>query len=168
MHADIGASRRHSACRVGVVGLITIAVLVLATDVQGAGVGVQLGPIAPAEGAAVRGYALWNAGDRLTLESGGLLVRQGAILDITPMFHSTGRLFAAVGIGVGYNAVQNQKQSRGAIFHDVIGGGYGISKGFSFTCNVQHWSNGGKYNPLFGTHANRGYTALMFGMTERL
>jgi hypothetical protein len=84
------------------------------------------------------------------------------------MFHSTGRLFAAVGIGLGYNAVQNQRQSKGAIFHDVIGGGYRISKTFSLTGNVQHWSTGGRYNPLFGSHANRGYTALMFGVTQRL
>lgn len=150
-----------------VVGLVTIAVLVLATDVQGAGVGVQLGPIVP-EAVAIRGYAVWNAGDRLIVEAGTLVVRDGAIPDVTPMFHSAGRLFAAAGIGLGYNAVQNQRQSKGAIFHDVIGGGYRISTAFALTCNLQHWSNGGRFNPAFGSHANRGYTALMFGIMQRL
>jgi hypothetical protein len=164
-HSDVSRpSRIHS---LAVVGLVTIAVLVLASNVQGAGVGVQLGPIVP-ESIAIRGYAVWNTGARLAVESGALVVRQGAILDVTPMFHSSGRLFAAAGIGVAYNAIQNQRQSKGAIFHDVIGGGYNISKAFAVTCHVQHWSNGGRYNPLFGTHFNRGYTALMFGMTQRL
>jgi hypothetical protein len=150
-----------------VVALLAVAVLVMAADVQGAGVGVQLGPIVP-EGVAIRGYAAWSASNRLQIESGALVVRQGAILDVTPMFHTTRPLFAALGIGLGYNAVQNPRQSKGAIFHDVIGGGYTLSKAFTLTCNVQHWSNGGKYNPAFGSKANRGYTAIMFGMTERL
>jgi hypothetical protein len=149
------------------VGLVTIAVLLLVIDVRGAGVGVQLGPIAP-EGVAIRGHAVWNARNWLAIDSGALGVRQGAILDVTPMFHSAGRLFGAAGIGVGYNWVQNPRQSQGAIFHDVIGGGYRISNAFVLTCDVQHWSNGGIHNPLFGSHANRGYTALMFGMTHRL
>lgn len=159
--------RRSSGPSLTIAGLATIVLLALATDVQGAGVGVQLGPIVP-EDIAIRGYAGWNAGDRLSIESGALVVRHGAILDLTPMFHSAGRLFAAAGIGLGYNAVQNQRQSKGAIFHDVIGGGYRISNAFVLTCNLQHWSNGGKYNPIFGSHANRGYTALLFGMTQRL
>jgi hypothetical protein len=149
------------------VALLAIAVLGLAADVQGAGVGVQLGPIVP-EGVAIRGYAAWGARDRLSIESGALVVRQGAIVDVTPMFHTSGRLFGALGIGLGYNAVQNPRQSKGAIFHDVIGGGYTVSKAFALTCNVQHWSNGGKYNPAFGSKANRGYTAIMFGITQRL
>jgi hypothetical protein len=128
---------------------------------------VQLGPIAP-ERIAIRGEAVWDVQHWLSLQSGVLAVRQGAIVDITPMFHSAGHVFAAAGIGIGYNVIDDSRQSKGAIFHDVIGGGYRVSTAVTLTCDVQHWSNGGIYNPVFGSRANRGYTALMFGISRRL
>jgi hypothetical protein len=147
---------------------MALAVLVSATTTRAADLGMQLGPVAP-EGIAVRGHAVWNAHDWLDIQAGVFAAPHGVIPDLTPIFHSPGRhLFIAAGVGIGYNGVHDSRQSKGAIFHDVIGGGYKVSTAVTVTCDLQHWSNGGIYNPVFGTHANRGYTALMFGMTRRL
>ncbi len=131
---------------------------------RAAGVGVELGPITT-EGMAVRGYALWQIRPILAVEPGALVVRQGVVIDVTPMLRTTGPLFVSAGVGFGYNSVDNVKQSRGAIFHDVLGAGYTASQRVTLRCEMQHWSNGGPRNPVFGTHVNRGYTALLLGMT---
>jgi len=149
-----------------VVALVFSVPLVVTADVYAAEIGIQIGPVTT-ETVATRGYAAWSATPWLSLEAGALVVPDGAIIDVTPMFHTTGTLFVGAGIGFGYNFVNNTVQSEGAIFHDVLGLGYKMTERSSLLVHVQHWSNGGRYNPAFGTTTNGGYTAVTFGVAYR-
>ena len=148
------------------IGFAIAAFVGLSVESRAAEVGVQVGPITT-EHVALRGYGAWNATSWLDVEGGALVVHEGAIFDITPMFHSTGSFFVGAGIGWGYNVVQNDRQSEGAIFHDVFEVGYRTTQRVTLRWDVQHWSNGGHYNPAFGSPANGGYTALTFGVAYR-
>jgi hypothetical protein len=149
-----------------IVALATFAALALSADAYAAEIGIEIGPVT-AETIATRGYAAWNATRWLALEAGVLVVPNGTIVDVTPMFHTPGTFFVGAGIGFGYNFVDNTIQSEGAIFHDVLGLGYKMTERCSLLVHVQHWSNGGHDNPTFGTTANGGYTAVTFGITYR-
>jgi Lipid A 3-O-deacylase (PagL) len=151
------------------IGFVMAATLGAARESRAADaeIGVQAGPITTEQFGA-RGYAGWNATSWLNVEAGVLIVHEGAIFDVTPMFHSTGAFFVGAGIGYGYNNVQNDRQSEGSIFHDVFEVGYKATPRVTLRWDVQHWSNGGHYNPAFGTPANGGYTAFTFGVTYRL
>jgi hypothetical protein len=148
------------------IGFVIAALVGLAAESHAAEVGLQGGPITT-EHVALRGYGAWNVTSWLDVEAGALVVPEGAIFDITPMFHSPSRFFVGAGIGWGYNLVQNDRQSEGAIFHDVFEVGYRATERSTLRWDVQHWSNGGHYNPAFGTQANGGYTALTIGVSYR-
>src|SRR5262245_16487212 len=84
------------------IGFVIGAVVGLAAESQAAEVGVQGGPITT-EHVAFRGFGAWNVTSWLDIEAGALVVPEGAIFDVTPMFHSTSRFFVGAGIGWGYN-----------------------------------------------------------------
>jgi hypothetical protein len=128
--------------------------------------GLQFGP-EPAETIATRCYAALDVTPWLSLQAGALIVHQGAIPDVTPMFHTTGPIFASIGVGFGDNQVDNGRQTKGAIFHDVVGLGYTMTEHAAALFNVQHWSNGWPHNPVFGVSPNGGYTAVTLGLAYR-
>jgi len=133
---------------------------------RAAELGIQSGP-EPIEKIATRGYAGWDVTRWLTLQAGVLVVHQGVIPDVTPMFHMTGPLFADIGVGFGDNRIGNVRQIKGAIFHDVAGMGYTMNSHASALLDVQHWSNGWPRNPVFGFAPNGGYTTLTLGLQYR-
>lgn len=142
------------------------AAVALIAPLRAAEVGIQIGP-EPVEKVATRGYAGWNVTPWFTLQAGALVVHQGVIPDVTPVFHTTGPLFGEIGVGFGDNRIDNGRQINGAIFHDIVGLGYVMTQRSSALVNVQHWSNGWPHNPVFGFAPNGGYTALTLGIAYR-
>lgn len=98
----------------------------------------------------------------LNTEVGVMGTKNGGIVDVTPMWHiaSIGKdAWVEAGIGIGDNFINDPKQAQGLILHDLVRVGYK-----NFFVEGVHYSNGGSFNPLFGTHNNGGFTYFMGGV----
>jgi len=98
----------------------------------------------------------------LTVETGALMTNGGGIMDVTPMarlISISKNASIEAGIGLGGNFINNSGQSQGLIFRDVIRFNYK-----QYFVEGAHYSNGGKFNPVFGTSDNGGYSYLMGGV----
>jgi hypothetical protein len=97
----------------------------------------------------------------LNVETGVLGTAGGAIVDVTPMFHYGSKLYGEAGIGISYASAANldgRQQSTQLNFRDVACVGYVINPKWRTAVCVEHYSNGGSLNPLFGSSNNEGYT----------
>ena len=149
--------------RWGLIGLcLGVAAGVSSPKCSAAEVEIEAGAMTTA-GAAVRVAVPITVKPWLSVEAGILGAKGGAIADLTPMLRTTGRLFVEAGIGIGYNAINDPSQAQGAIFRDVVGVGYKVTQNVTLNLRAVHYSNGGSYNPLFGTTNNAGYTGAFLG-----
>lgn len=138
--------------------LATVALNAFAVDVVVEGGGGLSANSPIAERVGLRFPTKWSW---LNTEVGVLGTKGGGIVDVTPMFHlfSIGKDgWVEAGVGLGDNFINDSKQSQGLIFHDVIRVGYK-----QFFVEGAHYSNGGSFNPLFGTPNNSGYSYVMAG-----
>lgn len=81
--------------------------------------------------------------------------------DFTPMLTAGKKWYVEGGIGLAAQSAENlggRQQSGTLLFHDVVGVGYHFSNKWSAGIRIEHYSNGGSFNPLFGTSTNGGYT----------
>jgi hypothetical protein len=126
--------------------------------------GLDVGP------SSLRPHIAISAKPWLDMEGGVLLQLGGAVYDVTPMLHTTGRLYLEGGVGLAYTRDANQAtrlQAPGLMFHDVVGVGYKISDKWLVGLRAEHWSNGGTCNPAFGRQPNGGYTYGMLRLGYR-
>lgn len=142
--------------------LVAAVMLLVACTCSAFEIGGQVGAM-NSEGFVTRGDVSWEVKSWLDIEAGLLTSRNGAIVDVTPMLHTNGRLFVHAGIGLAYNAINNSTQSQGLIFRDVIGVGYKVTDAITITLDAFHYSNGGKLNPVFGSDNNQGYSGGFLG-----
>ena len=107
----------------------------------------------------------------LRIEGGVMATSGGYIADVTPMLcagqNKLPKLYGCLGVGLAYNAVKDPNQSQGAIFHDVLRLGYQMTDKVGVVMDATHYSNGGSYNPVFGTKNNGGMSYFMLGVTYK-
>jgi len=127
---------------------------------------VQIGPVT-SQGVSERLAVSRQIRSWLNVSVGLLVTSGGPILDVTPMIQTPGRLFSHAGIGLGYNGVHSPEQSQGVIFREVAGVGYKVTQNVTVTVDVVHYSNGGAYNPIFGTDRNQGYSGVLLGIGQK-
>lgn len=138
--------------------LATLALDAFATDIVIEG-GTGFSGESPAARVGLRFPTKWSW---LNAEVGIMGTKGGGIVDVTPMFRvaSIGKDgWIEGGIGLGDNFINDPKQTQGLIFRDIVRFGYK-----NYFVEAVHYSNGGSYNPLFGTNNNSGFTYLMGGV----
>lgn len=149
--------------------LILISRLAHATDVL-----FDIGPgfkQAPAAYIGLTFPTKWQAFDVLdiNIESGVLVTKGGEIIDITPMFNYGKHWYSEAGVGLSLASGRNfdQRQENGVInFRDVLGIGYHFADKWTVGIRFNHYSNGGKANPVFGKEPNAGYSWAMLHITR--
>ncbi len=154
--------------RILVIGLLSIAASAFADE----GLLIEAGPsIQQGQAAAGRVALYGDLAPYLRIEGGVMATSGGYIADITPMLcagpNKLPKLYGCLGVGLGYDAVKDPNQAQGAIFHDVLRFGYNVTDKIGVVLDATHYSNGGSYNPVFGTKKNDGMSYIMLGVSYK-
>ena len=151
--------------------LLAVSLAIATSAFADEGLLVEAGPSIQSQSAAGRVALYGDIAPYVRIEGGVMATSGGYIADVTPMlcagvekFHN---FYGCIGVGLGYDAVKNPNQSQGAIFHDVLRFGYQVSDKVGVVLDATHYSNGGSYNPVFGTKNNGGMSYFMLGVTYK-
>lgn len=147
--------------------LLAVSLLMASTAFADEGLLIEGGGNIQGGSPAMRAALYGDFAPYLRIEAGALAAKGGYIIDVTPMLcagpNKLPKLYGCLGVGLGYNVIKDPNQAQGAIFHDVLRLGYQLNDNVGLVLDATHYSNGGSYNPIFGTANNAGFTYIFAG-----